>query len=145
MKPPKNDPPWLPITPIFQCRILFYYKNGGVCKKLDLNIFKIDWAIAIWSSKFFVSNFCSKFWEIFLAEKNYDNSGKFKGTLKFFSLHDHWWTSLTINCSKIVPRVQKVVQISWKQLRVLKTPPGSNRWSATPGVIGLSNVGNVPN
>ena len=32
----------------------------------------------------------------------------------FFLLHDHWWTPLTINCSKIVPRVQKGVQISWK-------------------------------
>ena len=35
-------------------------------------------------SLFKFKNFCSKFWEIFLAEKNYDNSGKFKGTLKFF-------------------------------------------------------------
>ena len=62
---------------------------GVFAKKLDLNILKIDWAIAILSLKIFVSNFCSKFLEIFLAEKNCDNSGKFKGTLKNFFLHDH--------------------------------------------------------
>ena len=28
----KNDPPRLPITPIFYWRILYYCKNGGVCK-----------------------------------------------------------------------------------------------------------------
>ena len=56
----------------------------GVCKKLDLNILKIDWAIAILSSKNFVLNFSSTFWEIFLAEENCDNSGNFKGTLKIF-------------------------------------------------------------
>ena len=98
------------VLPVFhQCFINVYH-----LQKLDLNILKIDWAIAILSSKLFVSDFCSKFWEIFLAEKNCDNLGKFKGALKFFFLHDHWWTPLTINCSKIVPRVRKVVQISWK-------------------------------
>ena len=59
---PQNDPPWLPITPIFHCRILFYYKNGGICKKLDLNILKIDWAIAILSLNFV---FRKKFEEFF--------------------------------------------------------------------------------
>ena len=118
------DPPWLPITPIFQCRILFYYKNGGVCKKLDLNIFKIDWAIAILSSKIFVLDFCSKFWEIFLAEKNCDNLGKFKGTLKFFFLHDHWWTPLTINCSKLFHESKKWSKLAENSFGVLKTPPG---------------------
>ena len=34
-------------------RILFYYKNGGICKKRDLNIFKIDWVIAILGFIFF--------------------------------------------------------------------------------------------
>ena len=47
LKPPKKDPPWLPITPSFHSRIIFYNKNGGVCKKLELNIFKIDQVIAI--------------------------------------------------------------------------------------------------
>ena len=51
LKPPKKDPPWLPITPSFQSRILFYNKNRGVCNKLELNILKIDQAIAILSSK----------------------------------------------------------------------------------------------
>ena len=51
LKPPKKDPPWLPITPSFHSRIIFYNKNGGVCKKLELNILKIDQGIAILSSK----------------------------------------------------------------------------------------------
>ena len=59
-------------------------KMGGFAKKIDLNNLKIDWAIAVLSSKIIVLNFCSKFWEIFLAEKNCDNSGKFKGNLNFF-------------------------------------------------------------
>ena len=51
LKPPKKDPPWLPITPGFQSRIIFYNKNGVVSKKLELNILKIDQGIAILRSK----------------------------------------------------------------------------------------------
>ena len=46
----------------------FYYKNGGVYKKLDLNIFKFE-------KKF--QNFSSKFWEFFLTDENWYNSGNF--------------------------------------------------------------------
>ena len=49
LKPTKMDPPWLPITTIFQSRILFYNKKGGVCKKLELNILKMDQVIVILS------------------------------------------------------------------------------------------------
>ena len=33
----KNETPALPMTLLFYCRILFYFKNGDVCKKLELN------------------------------------------------------------------------------------------------------------
>ena len=42
-------PPMTAYNPYF-LRILISYKNGGVCKKLVLNILKIDWALAILSS-----------------------------------------------------------------------------------------------
>ena len=32
----------LPLTPLFYCRILFYSKNGDVCKKLELNTLRFD-------------------------------------------------------------------------------------------------------
>ena len=41
----------IPLCGIFQSRILFYNKNGDVCKKLELNILKIDQDKAILSSK----------------------------------------------------------------------------------------------
>ena len=41
VKPPKNVPHDC-ITLIFSCRILFNYKNGSVCKEVDINIFKYD-------------------------------------------------------------------------------------------------------
>ena len=69
LKPPKKDPPWLPITPSFQSRIIFYNKNGGVCKKLELNILKIDQGIAILSSKKYFKNF-------WIFEQNSSHSGK---------------------------------------------------------------------
>ena len=47
----KKDLPWLPITPGFQSRIIFFNKNGVVSKKLERNILKIDQGIAILSSK----------------------------------------------------------------------------------------------
>ena len=34
------------MTPQFQCKILFHIKNEDVCKKLELYIFKNDWAMA---------------------------------------------------------------------------------------------------
>ena len=55
MKPKKT---WLPITPVFNYRILFYNENRGVCKKLELNILKIF-------------DFFLKFLEIILAEENF--------------------------------------------------------------------------
>ena len=58
------------------CRIL-YNQNGSVCKKLDLNILKIDWAKAIFKFKKKYLNFSSKFWEIILAEENCYNLGNF--------------------------------------------------------------------
>ena len=42
--------------------------------------------------------------------------------------------------SIMVPQVQKEVQMSCKYLWVLKDPPGSNRRSESPGVIGLSQA-----
>ena len=43
--------PLILITPKSYFRILFYYKIGDVCKKLDLNILKIDRERAILSRK----------------------------------------------------------------------------------------------
>ena len=38
----KMSTPELPMTPLFYCRILFYSKNGDVCKKLELNTLRFD-------------------------------------------------------------------------------------------------------
>ena len=86
VKPPKNDPPWLPITPIFYCRILFSYKNGGGCKKLDLNMLKIDWAIAILSLKIIVSNFFPNFDKFFSLRKIAITRGNLRVPSNFFSI-----------------------------------------------------------
>ena len=47
----KKWPPMTAITHIFQSKILFYNKNGDVCKKVELNILKIGQVMAILSSK----------------------------------------------------------------------------------------------
>ena len=44
-----HTPHHTPLCGIFYCKILLFYKNGGVCKKLELNILKIKLAIAILS------------------------------------------------------------------------------------------------
>ena len=108
VKPPKSDPPWRPISPNRICRIPFYNKNGGVCKKLDINILRIDWAIAISSLNFFLN-----FEKFFLMWKIDITRAIFR-VLKIFFLYDHRWTPLTIDSSKIVSWVQKLVQISWE-------------------------------
>ena len=83
------DPPWLPITTIFQSRILFYIKNGGVCKKLELNILKIDQNIAILSAKKEFKIFLELSSKIRLARENCYNSVNFKDNLEIFFLPDH--------------------------------------------------------
>ena len=55
----------LPSMGTYNPWILFYYKNGDVCKKLDLNILKIDWAIAILGLKKKIEFFLLKFLENF--------------------------------------------------------------------------------
>ena len=82
VKPPKNDTPWLPITPFVLCRILFYFKNGGICKKLDLNILRIDWAIAILNLNFV---FRKKFEEFFSLRKIAKTRAIFRVPSNFFS------------------------------------------------------------
>ena len=52
-------------------------KRGVFAKKLDLNILKMDWAIAILGLKIKFDFFLFKFWEIILAKENSYNSGKF--------------------------------------------------------------------
>ena len=49
----QKEPRWPPTAPILYCRILFYYKNGGVCKTLDINILKIDRASLLKNSWIF--------------------------------------------------------------------------------------------
>ena len=46
------------ITPIYQSKILFYNKNGDVCKKVELNILKIGQVMAILSLKKGFKKFC---------------------------------------------------------------------------------------
>ena len=36
---PKNDPPCFPMTPTFYLKILLYYKNQDVFKKIDTKIY----------------------------------------------------------------------------------------------------------
>ena len=51
--------------------ILFYIEIGGVCKKIELNIFKIVWAIAILSLKIYGIFFkMSEFWPVCLNESD---------------------------------------------------------------------------
>ena len=50
-----------------------------------------------------------------------------------------WEIGLTEYWSTTVPQVQKEVKISRKKLQGPKDPlPGSNRWSETPSLIGLT-------
>ena len=107
LKPLQKDPPWLPITPSFQPRIIFYNKNGGVCKKLELNILKIDQVIAILSSK---KVFQTKFEfsnKIRLTRETCYNSANFQDNFNFFPLDVHWWVPLLVYWSKMVPCVLK--------------------------------------
>ena len=52
--PRRNDPPWLPMTPIFYSKILLYYQNEVVYKKLDRKISNIGRmaSIFVWSQIF---------------------------------------------------------------------------------------------
>ena len=83
------DPPWLPITTIFQSRILFYNKKGGVCKKIELKILKIDQDKAILSSKKGFENFGELSNKIYLAREKCYNSTNFTDNLEKKFLHDH--------------------------------------------------------
>ena len=60
---PKMSTPAQPMIPLFYCRILFCPKNGNVCNKLELNILKINWAIAILNLRW---------WSPFLTSKNWN-------------------------------------------------------------------------
>ena len=86
----ENDPTWPPITPIFKSKILFYTKNGDVCKKVELNILRIGQLMAILSSKKGFNFFLELSRKFCLARENCYNSANFKDNLNFFSLHDHW-------------------------------------------------------
>ena len=57
--------------------------DRDVCKKLDLNILKIDRVRTILSQKFFFLKF---FWNFQMADKNNDNSSTFEIFVNFFSL-----------------------------------------------------------
>ena len=46
---PRNGPPWLLMTPILYYWISFFTRD--VCKKTDLNILRIDWAMVILKSE----------------------------------------------------------------------------------------------
>ena len=69
-------------NPHFCCKILFYYKYWGVCEKLDPNILKIAWAIAILSLDFF---FEKKNEEFFSLRKIAITRAIFRVPSKFFS------------------------------------------------------------
>ena len=53
--------PGLPITPLFYCIILFYYKNGDVCKKLELKRLRLDQDIRVLSLEKIEPKFLKKF------------------------------------------------------------------------------------
>ena len=53
----KSDLTWPPITPYFYCRIIKYYKNKDVCKKLELKILKFEKMADIFVM---TKNFCDR-------------------------------------------------------------------------------------
>ena len=136
MKPPKNDPPWLIITTDFYSRILFYYKNGDVCKKLDLNILKIDWDIAILSLNLFFWNF-SKIFEKYFRWGKFVWLGQFLGyPQKIFPT----WSLMNPFNYKFVNNGSISPKRGPNSLKIASGPPPpmSIRWSETPWVIGLT-------
>ena len=76
--------PALPMTPLFLCRILFYSKNGDVCKKLELNMLRSDRDTRVLSSKNQNLNFLKNFRFFHLWIKNTINQQIFKIFPNFF-------------------------------------------------------------
>ena len=137
MKPPKNDVLWLFITPIFYSRILFYYQNEGVCKKLDLNILKIEWALVILSLKKKIWNFFKHFEKIFSLRKIAIIWPIFRISSKkmFYLITDE---PLLLNIGQqLFHMSKKRSKLAEKSFGVLKTHLSRNRWSETPSLIGL--------
>ena len=55
--PPKMSTPALPMTPLFQYRILFYSKTWDVCKQTELKMLRFDQDMRVLSLNFFLHNF----------------------------------------------------------------------------------------
>ena len=77
---PKMSTPGLPITPLFYCIILFYYKNGDVCKKLEPKRLRFDRDIRVLSLEKIEPKFLKKF---VCGQKNAVNQRVFKILLIF--------------------------------------------------------------
>ena len=80
----KNEHPSTPYDPTFLCKILFYSKNGDVCKKLELNMLRSDRDTRVLSSKNQNLNFLKNFRFFHLWIKNTINQQIFKIFPKFF-------------------------------------------------------------
>jgi len=76
---PKMTTPALPMTPLFYCRILLHSKNVDVCKKLELNLLRIDRDMRVLSKNIF-----KNFHLFALQTKNAVNQRVFKIFPKFF-------------------------------------------------------------
>ena len=72
--------PGLTITPLFYCYILFYYKNGDVCKKLELKRLRFVRDIRVLSLEKIEPKFLKKFDS---GQKNVVNQRVFKILLIF--------------------------------------------------------------
>ena len=74
--------PGLPITPLFYCIILFYYKNGDVCKKLELKRLRFDRDIRVLSLEKIEPKFSKK---IVCGQKKCHKSAGFHDFVDIFA------------------------------------------------------------
>ena len=97
---PKMRTSALPMTPLFYYRILFYLKNGDVCRKLELNPLRFDWDMRTLIKKniFIIFNFFP------LGTKNTVNQQVFKIFSKKLST---WWHLIPDKYQDPKPRCTK--------------------------------------
>ena len=82
----KNEHSSTAYDPTFLCRILFYSKNGDVCKKLELNTLRFDRDMRVLSTKNQTSKFSSKFLIFPSTNEKHHKSANFQDFSKIFVL-----------------------------------------------------------
>ena len=124
----------LPMTPLFYCRILFYYQNGDVCKKTELNPLRFDWDIRFLSlEKIFQKNYSSN--------KKLHKSASFQDFVDFFCPMRSVITPLVYIWVNIDTRgCIKSPEKPKDSCGHLEPPPGLLPGFRSPGLIGLKNI-----